>query len=56
MKIDAVKWEATEHLALMASSEWTAWMWHANIFGLQLGGKGATDQVERTQLANANSA
>ena len=58
MKIDAVKWVGTLLiiLALMAGSAWSAWTWQANAYGRQLADKDAAYQIERTSLANANSA
>ena len=58
MKIDAVKWGGALLiiLALMAGSAWGAWSWQANAYGRQLASKEAAHQIERTHLANANSA
>ncbi|MEC4239759.1 lysis system i-spanin subunit Rz [Pseudomonas sp. DSV-1] len=58
MKIDAVKWGGVllVNLALMACSAWAAWEWQANAYGQQLAAKETTRQIERTNLANANSA
>ena len=58
MKIDAVKWGGVLLiiLTLMAGSAWAAWTWQANAYGQQLAAKEATNQTERTNLANANSA
>ncbi|WP_338579324.1 lysis system i-spanin subunit Rz [Pseudomonas sp. ML2-2023-6] len=40
----------------MAGSAWAAWTWQANAYGQQLAAKEAAHQIERTNLANANSA
>ena len=58
MKIDAVKWGGVlvVALALMAGIAWGVWAWQANAYSQQLAAKEAAYQIERTNLANANSA
>ena len=43
-------------LALMVGSARAAWAWQASAYGQQLAAKEAAHQIERTNLANANSA
>ena len=58
MKIDVVSWGGVLMiiLALMTGSAWAAWGWQANACGQQLAAMESAHQIERTTLANANSA